>query len=205
MKKMNKTKKEEQNLSIMLEAYYASIDALENERENGKVGGLKALTPARMAFEVLWAYAKQPWCWNMPPVDWNRLEDGDYVNPVEWRQEPVHPFSDKRMDQYVQVILDAPDGAEWACQVARMVLKGPFVEGEDKIAGSAEWGYRYAVEIIDGRFRKGEAAIMQDEFYAERYNNRFGVDDSSPIPEGPGTKLGPAGGSTAVADAEPGE
>lgn len=96
-----------------------------------------------------------------------------------------------------KVVLNSPDGPEycfhiahltneawpeaeskiaespwWSYMYAKMVLKGPFLDGEATIATSGQYAYRYAWFVINGRFIQGEQAISQDPrasfFYAQR-------------------------------------
>ena len=96
-----------------------------------------------------------------------------------------------------KVVLNSPDGPEycfhiahltneawpeaerriaespwWSYMYAKMVLKGPFLDGEAAIATSGQYAYRYAWFVINGRFVQGEQAISQDPrasfFYAQR-------------------------------------
>lgn len=96
-----------------------------------------------------------------------------------------------------KVVLNSPDGPEycfhiahltneawpeaerrivespwWSYMYAKMVLKGPFLDGEATIANSGQYAYRYAWFVINGRFIQGEQAISQDPrasfFYAQR-------------------------------------
>ena len=96
-----------------------------------------------------------------------------------------------------KVVLNSPDGPEycfhiahltneawpeaerriaespwWSYMYAKMVLKGPFLDGEATIATSGQYAYRYAWFVINGRFVQGEQAISQDPrasfFYAQR-------------------------------------
>ena len=96
-----------------------------------------------------------------------------------------------------KVVLNSPDGPEycfhiahltneawpeaesriaespwWSYMYAKMVLKGPFLDGEATIATSGHYAYRYAWFVINGRFIQGEEAISQDPrasfFYAQR-------------------------------------
>ena len=96
-----------------------------------------------------------------------------------------------------KVVLNSPDGPEycfhiahltneawpeaerriaespwWSYMYAKMVLKGPFLDGEATIATSGQYAYRYAWFVIKDRFTQGEQAISQDPrasfFYAQR-------------------------------------
>ena len=64
------------------------------------------------------------------------------------------------------------ESAWWSYMYAKVVLKGPFLDGEATIATSGQYAYRYAWFVINGRFIQGEQAISQDPrasfFYAQR-------------------------------------
>ena len=111
------------------------------------VKGVLPMTPARISFGLMWA-----------EVDAFESIDEDRQARLEW------------------VILNSPDGAEYAFHHANKVLNGPWAEGEECIAQDAQWSMMYSSLVMKERFEIAETTLKADEPYWEMYAQRFGIE-----------------------------
>ena len=93
-----------------------------------------------------------------------------------------HAYSDlydrKLIEECERVVLNSPDGAEYCFHIAYLTNES-WPEAESKIAESAWWSYMYAKMVLKGPFLAGEETIITDEFYKSRYMKIEGVSNFS--------------------------
>lgn len=110
------------------------------------VKGLLPMTCARIGFGLLW-----------DEVDSFDSIDAEKKERLEW------------------VILNSPDGSEYAVHYANKVLKGPWLDGEECIARDPQWGYMYSSLVLQARFEIAESVIQANEVYWNKYTRKFGI------------------------------
>jgi hypothetical protein len=118
-----------------------------------RVKGQLPMTPARIAFEEM------------------RDEMGCFGD-----------IDEENKGRLEEVILNSPDGPEYAFHVANKIRRGknadapgPWPEGEHRISESPQWSYLYSTMALKGRFKIGERAMKADEYYWEKYTRKFGI------------------------------
>ncbi|MED5350264.1 MAG: hypothetical protein VYB50_02090 [Candidatus Thermoplasmatota archaeon] len=89
------------------------------------------------------------------------------------RYKDVETLTDseiKYISKCEDVILNSPDGAEYAYHVASQIRQDVWEEAEECISGSAWWAYMYAAHVLKGPFQQGESMIMNHPVYGARYS-----------------------------------
>jgi hypothetical protein len=110
------------------------------------VKGVLPMTPARIAFGLMWA-----------EVDTFDSIDAEKRERREW------------------IILNSPDGAEYSVHYANKVIQGRWPDGEPTIAEDAQWSVFYSSLVLKGRFEIAEDMLEADEDYWPIYSRKFGI------------------------------